>query len=592
MPRLGHCMRLEMISGLAGLMLAWWVSTSVGGETVHASRWIAGDAAIYLESAHTSPLLDRVLSETYQSALAALPGAGQFTQSHGYKKGIAELERLSEKLGTTWQQGLRDLTGGGIVLAVEGEPGESARRILIVTPTDPAFLTRANQALLDMVRENAKAKGLADPIKSGEYRGITGYELGKGAYAIVEGKLVLVDRSKTLKTLVDRALDGVKAGATLADDAAWMARRAQVGDPQAWGVVRLDRLRELAPKQFAFKGEAPLPATFLFGSWLEVIRKADWASAAFSWTEAGPGAEILLPTPVGGYPEALKGFVPSDGRGATRPLSPPGTIASLSLWRNLSSIWEARAELFPPEAVQGLAKLDGVAGQFFGGRDFGTDVLGALGDEWRLVVARQDHASLKPVPDMKLPAFALVVDLKPDDNDFAQRLKVAFQSIIGLVNLGGVQSKSPPLELRSETFEDVPVSTARYMLPRIAPDTKEPVHLRHNFSPSVAQVGNHFILSSTVGLTRDLITAFKTPAKPGDGTLVVEANGRELADLVELNKTRLVMQNMLEKGHDKTQAEREISLLSQLLRHLGLARLSVQDSAEIVRLKLNFDLAK
>lgn len=323
-----------------------------------------------------------------------------------------------------------------------------------------------------------------------------------------------------------------------------------------------------------------------------MLRKADWASAAFSWTDAGLGAELALPTPSGGYPEALKGFVPPNGRGATKPVNPPGTIASLSLWRDLSSLWEARADLFPPEAVQGLAKLDGVAGQFFGARDFGTDVLGPLGDEWRLVVARQDHASLKPVPDMKLPAFALVVDLKPGDNDFAQRLKVAFQSIVGLVNLGGAQSKSPPLELGAETVEDVTISTARYMLPKAAPNAKEPVHMRHNFSPSLAQVGNQLILSSSVSLTRSLIQTFKTPAKPEDATLMVKADGRELADLVEINKTRLVMQNMLEKGHDKTQAEREISVLTQLLRYLGLAQLSVQDSAETVKFKLSFDLAK
>ncbi|SIO18397.1 hypothetical protein SAMN05444166_2870 [Singulisphaera sp. GP187] len=591
MPRLGQRMRFGIVCGFAGLWLAWGVSTSLGADGGHASRWIAGDAAIYLELSHASPLLDQLLSDKYQNALTALPGYVQTTRSKTYKQAIAELEHVSKQLGTTWQQGLRDLTGGGIVLAVEGEPGKSARPILIVTPTDPAFLTRTNQTILDRAREKANSQGKADPIQSTDYRGITGYEPGHGAYAIVEGKLVIVDRLKTLQQVIDRVLDGAEAGASLADDATWKARREQAGDRQAWGLVRLDRLRELDPKRFAFKGDPKLPATFLFGSWLEVIRKADWASAALSWTDAGLAAELTLPTPPSGYPDALKGFVPPQGRGATQPVNPPGTIASLSLWRDLASVWEARADLFPPEVVQGLAKLDGVAGQFFGARDFGTDVLGALGDEWRLVIARQDHSSLKPVPDMKLPAFALVVDLKPGDNDFPQRLKVAFQSIVGLINLGGVQSKSPPLELGSETVADVTISTARYMLPKTPADAKEPVHSRHNFSPAIAQVENRFILSSSVSLARDLIQTFKTPAKPEDRTLMVEANGRELADLVEINKSRLVMQNMLEKGHNKTQAEHEISVLTQLLRYLGLARLSVQDSAEVVRLKLNLDLA-
>ena len=238
--------------------------------------------------------------------------------------------------------------------------------------------------------------------------------------------------------------------------------------------------------------------------------------------------------------------------------------------------------------VQGLAKLDGVAGQFFGGSDFGTGVLGALADDWRLVVALQDYSAMKPVPDVKLPAFALIVDLKPDDDDFAQRLKVAFQSFIGLANLGAAQSKSPPLELVSETVEGVTIATSRYMLPKVAPDPKEPVHQRHNFSPSAAQVEDHFILSSSLGLARDLVRALKAARRPEEPTLLTDADGRELARLVELNKPRLVMQNMLEKGHDKAQAESEIGVLIQLLRYLGRGRLWSRTARRTCELGLNF----
>ena len=104
-------------------------------------------------------------------------------------------------------------------------------------------------------------------------------------------------------------------------------------------------------------------------------------------------------------------------------------------------------------------------GPFLGrGRDFGTGVLGALGTDWRLVVARQDPSTLDPMPDDKLPAFALIADLKPDDEEFAIRLKAAFQSFVGLVNLGAAQKGEPPLEQGSEVFEGVTISTASYMV--------------------------------------------------------------------------------------------------------------------------------
>ena len=126
--------------------------------------------------------------------------------------------------------------------------------------------------------------------------------------------------------------------------------------------------------------------------------------------------------------------MPGPKRGVAPPLHPPGTIASLSLWRDWATIWESRAELFAPEVVQGFAKLDTAAGQFFGAREFG-DVLAAFDPHWRLVVAQQDYAAMKPAPDTKLPAFAVVAELNGSQEDFADRLKVAFQAIIGISNV-------------------------------------------------------------------------------------------------------------------------------------------------------------
>jgi hypothetical protein len=290
--------------------------------------------------------------------------------------------------------------------------------------------------------------------------------------------------------------------------------------------------------------------------------------------------------------------VPPRGSGAPELVTPPGTIANLSLWRDFSAIWEARSELFTPEVQLNLTKLDTFAGQFFGGRDFGSGVLGALGPRWRLVVAHQDYESLAPRPDVKLPGFALIAELNPDDEEFSQRLKVAFQSFVGLINLNIAQKGDPPLELGSEVFEGTTIATARFMVPK-APGAgggekdaiKAAVHPRFNATPSIAQVGNHFILSSSVGLTRALITAMKNPGAATGATLAVEADGPGLARLVTLNRNRLIMQNMLDKGHDQAAAESDVDGLGRLLKSLGRARLSVEDRAETLRFDLGLTLA-
>ncbi len=515
----------------AAVVLA--IAATARAEPPRAARWVGADAALYVEVTRPAAVLDQVLGEPFRAVMGAVPGVDKYAESNTFRtlRGTAGL--VAERLGMAWDKALRDLTGGGIVLAVEAPRGGRPRGFAVVTPTDPALMSRTLDALLEMARTDAADKGRPDPIARGEHRGIGGYAFGgKTALAIVAGRLVVADTAETLRAVIDRALDGPGDGGAIGDDALWKARRAEVA-PEAfgWGFARLDRLRELDPKRFTLPEKLGPPPTFLFGSWLEAVRKASWASASLTWTGRKLAAELTLPVPEGGFGDAFAGFLPAKGAGAPGLVAPPGTIASLGLWRDLAAIWEARAELFAPEVVQGLAKLDTVAGQFFGGRDFGSGVLGSLGTDWRLVVARQDEKGLDPAPDLKLPAVALIVDLKPDDDDFAQRLKVAFQSFVGLANLGAAQTKAPPLELGSETCEGVTILTSRFMRPKVPPaeEGTGAVHYRHNYSPTAAQVGDRFILSSSVGLARDLIRALKSPRQAEGATLVAEADGAELA---------------------------------------------------------------
>ena len=302
--------------------------------------------------------------------------------------------------------------------------------------------------------------------------------------------------------------------------------------------------------------------------------------------------------PKAGRPSTLKGYVPGPGKGTAPLIQPPGTIASLSLWRDWATIWEARADLFSPEVVQGFAQLDTIAGQFFGAQEFGPDVLGSFGPHWRLVVARQDDASLKLRPDVKLPAIAVIADLNDADGGFPQRLKAAYQTFVSLSNIDAAQKKAQPLELGSEEVLGVTLATSRYMAPRGMSASDKAVDTRYNFSPASAQVGHYFILSSSVGLARDLIKQLKpiaaAPNSPtqGEETLAVEADGVELAQLLELNRARLVTRNMLNQGETKQGAERQVELVLTLLRYLGHGRLTVHDDPAATHVEARFQLGK
>ncbi len=550
-------------------------------------RWVGPDALIYAESSQPEVLFDRAQSDRLSKMLNGVPA---------YKTALAKPEVLGARavasivaagLGTTWEKGLRNLTGGGIVFAVEGT--KSPERIFIlITPKDAVLLEKTHARLLEFVRNDAKTKKTPDPVKEIEHRGIKTFSLSPTeAHAIVSGVLVVANGPETLKTVIDRSLD--EKSPSLADDATFQARHKEVDkDALAWGFARTDKLRTIDPKKFG--GEKADPgATFVFGPWLEAIQKGDWVAATLVWSESRISAEIVVPEPKSGYSAAMKRYLPGKGQGAPQISLPKNAIGTAALWRDFSSIWEVRAEIFPPETVQGLAQLDTTAGTFFGGRDFGTGVLGALGERWSLVVADQDFDKMNPAPDTKYPSFALILEMKPDDPEFATRLMAAFQSFLGLINLGAAQSKAPPLMIGSDTVDGMAIATSKYQS-TFQPIKGEPVDPRYNFTPSAVQVNNYFVISSTLGLARDLAKSLKEPVKPTTSTLVAEASGPAIAGLLERNRSFLVMQNMLSKGNAKAQAERETGLLLDLLRYAGKATITADDRGGSAVLKLNLDL--
>lgn len=96
-------------------------------------------------------------------------------------------EGPAKGLGTTPEQGLRDLTGGDLIFAIEGED----RAFLIVTPSDREFLVRAHERILELACNDAADHDRPDPIKSDVYRETNVYSVAKGeARAIVLDRLV------------------------------------------------------------------------------------------------------------------------------------------------------------------------------------------------------------------------------------------------------------------------------------------------------------------------------------------------------------------------------------------------------------------
>jgi hypothetical protein len=568
-----------------------------------------------LELLHPDQLIDRLTDPQIQKYLSILPQYQKFSTGKQLTdlRGVASV--IASQLDTTWEQGLRDLTGGGILAEVEASPGQPPRFHVLVTSKKPELLEKTSEAFLKLARQDAQQKGKPDPAATSNYRGLTITAIGgpQGiAYCIADGKLLASVSVKNVERLIDRgamlaaqsgkpSADGKALGAlaALGQSPRWKAmREKQPADAIAWSYVDLNRLRKIDPAKFAYSDNPNTGITLFFGSWYEAFRKATDATACIRWSDKELAATVNLAQPKEGRAAAFKGYVPAAGKGAGPVFRPPGTIGSLSLWRDWPTIWEAKADLFSPETVQGLAQLDTFAGQFFGVREFGPDVLGAFEPHWRLVVASQDYQSVKPVPEVKYPGLAIVTELSEPNSDFAQRLKVAFQTFVGLSNVDAVQKKGPPFELVSEEVEGVTLATARYMVPRTDTPAATTADARYNITPSAAQVGKYFILSTSASLARALIKDLRSSgaSKKYEGesseTAVLEADGAELARLLELNRARLAMQLMLSRGLAKEKAEAEVDTGLALLRFLGAGRMTVRDEPGTTSVDLGFKLSR
>jgi hypothetical protein len=594
---------LGLRHALTLLLLVLLVPLAVGGAPASApaqevAHWLPADTPIVLDVGRPAAL--RPLLDDWKLAelLADQPGVKSFYDNPALRQARLVLDVLAAQLMTTPLDLLDDLAGGGATLAVEGKD----QVLAVLRPNRADRLQPTLDAVLDLARNDARDKGHPEPFITALHQGVAITSFSpRGAVAIVDGFLVVASDADRLKALLD-ARSNPGAGGRLADDPRYVRFRGSVDESAAaWVYARLDKIRALDPKMAAPNAGDETGGRFLLGRWYDLFWKGDAVGGQVIIQPDTVTAQLRLAVPAEVRDGPLDVFRPREVA-ARAPLMPADTLVSATLWRDMSAVWESRDQWLSPEALKGLAQLDSFAGQFFGGRDFGTGVLGSLGQQWGVVVAHQNYDAQKPAPGTRFPGVALIIPIDPDDEEFAVRLQSAFQSFVGLVNLGAAQTKAPPLMLGSEQVEGVTLFRAAFVPPRDAPQD-EPADDRFNLTPSAALVGDSFVLASSSDVARTVIRALKSRGSPANGsvdapaagpgaplpTLRVVANGAEVGRVVQLNREVLISRNVLEKGNSRDTAAREIDLLATLLRVVKTARLEVYDTPDEVRVELRID---
>jgi hypothetical protein len=581
---------------LLTLVLALFVLPSfTAGQTMPpAIQWIPGDAVISLELAQPKTLLDLLAGKKATAFVKALPVYQELASTAQFQQFFAILGLMESQLGTDWRTALAKLTGGGITLAIC--PDETV--VLIVDAEDEQLLKRLHEMLIKMARSEAEKKGRPGRVASTKSGDVTAWTFdGKEAHAIIGKRLVMASRPEGLKAVLE--LRAETWGDNLASKKNYRAAKRQLsrsGDNDVATVFADLKLLKQTPDIAGLlkqQGENPL-AALAFAGIVEAIRDSSWLALGLSVKDetlicraSMDGETVARASPASfALPKG-----PSDG--ALPNLVVPRRIAALTLYRDLHEFYAAKDDLFP-ERTSGLIFFENMMGIFFSGRDLTNEVLAQTRPEIRFVVAEQQFDPAIGTPSVELPAFAMILRLR-DEEQFDEVAEEAWQKAIGLINFTRGQQAMPGLIIDRPIHNDTKLTVAYFSTAEI--EEKTELAQRFNIRPSLAMPGDYLVLSSTDSLVRDIVDALdreiERTVKPLAQThSFLELEGIQLASIFRANRQTLVRGEMVKKGSSQEEAEGGIDLLitlAELIESLKLS-LGMNEGATEASLEMKLNL--
>lgn len=575
----------------------WCLCALIAGVTFAQERtaWdlLPASTIAYAELGNPRQLIALMKQHPLRSRIEALPEIKKALRSPDIVKLQVALGLFEGHMELPWDEALATIGDGGLYLGFDATTKSPA---LLVKARDLETLIKLRKAVFQLIQSAAQSSGQPDPIKKGEYRGITAYEVNDLKLAALGSWLLVTSKNELGKQIVDQYLDG---GPSLGNSPRFQAAQKQ---PHAtstlWGFADVKAIRNSNVAQELYGGRTEnIVAEVLLGGLFTNLKHTDLATADVTLSDQQLHLRLAAPHQELWNRESREYYFGNENSGrAPALLAHPQSIFAFSAYRDLSQMWLRAPDLMTDKANDELAKADSQLTTFFSGKDFGSDILAAFEPTHQLVVVRQLPETLNPQPAMKLPGFALVSQMKNPQQTQAE-LRRVFLSFVGFINVIGAMNGQPQFDIEMQRQNGQSVLSAQYVAEAADLDAKV-ARINFNFSPTMAFSQQQFVLSSTKSLALELIQSeeetkehIDTPEKSvaGDNTLA-RFEFAPLAQILADNRTHLVTQNMLEKGHAEEQAEREIDTLLSLIGLLKDAQLVLNTTSDSLALDLNVRL--
>jgi hypothetical protein len=574
---------VSRLSLSAALLLAFGASPSIADDRT-AAELLPGTIVAYAELPQPKRIIGTVLDHPLATEVQAHPNYRQAVASPQYERFQAVVKAVEGKLGRPYREAVTALTQGGIHVAFD-LPTQGV--IVLAKAADETTAAKARDAALDLVRAEAQRQGQEDPIKTDDHRGIPLYQIGEARLAVAGPWVFVSNKPLLLRLTLNNHL---AKDASLSDDEQF--KTAMAAKPQnaaAWGYVDLRLLREFGVLKKALSQKSDNPAIeLLAGGIVGGLPTAPYVTASVELEASGIRLTASLPSDVKAASSKREFYLGKDGTGQAPPLLKPAeTILSLATYRDFASLWRNAPDLFDEKVNAGIAQAESNLMTIFAGQNFRDDILGNLEPQMQLVVARQKFPQGGVTPAMKLPAVAVVMQMK-NHEETTRIFKVTFQSVVGFLNVAGAQNRLAPLDLNMERSKESLMVAAEYLPPKDE-KLREAAPPNFNASPTIVFSGNKVVLSSAKPLALELAAGLGKPPSvtPGVNT-VLETDNQVLQSILTDNREPLIAQNMLQQGHDRAAAEKNIDLVLAIVKHFDKSSLKLH--ADSGKLELSLDV--
>lgn len=567
---------LTLVSCLGGSRV------SAQDEIESASRFFPSTTAIFLEISDPPQLIDAVMNHRLRQKIEEIDQVQQFVKSPQFAMAMMGKELLEKQLGCSWDTALRNVTSEGLFLGFDTKTQGIA---LMFQAEDEAALKKTAETFLNMATMAAQREDGEAPYRIQQFGDCKVADFGNFLIAR-KGTWFLVANNKKLAREIADNMSQV-SDECVAEQAWYQEVRSANANQPVWIAVNLDAIRDAGVAKELFSGSVDDPgAELLLGGVLDGLKHAAHLSASIRLDESVQ-VNLELPFKKEWASSTREFFYGPDLNGrAPKLVEVKNSIASLTTYRDFGAWWLAKEDLFSERVIAQMAEFDSQISTLLAGLDFGEEFLGGLESGLQLLVVEHD-AEAGYEPDIKLPGFAIVAQLK--DEKFSRKVRVAYKNMIGIFNLNLGMEGQTQMDTTTEKLGDISLTSAEYLVEEDA----EKGLLLYNFSPSIAFYENYTVVASTRNLALEVAQQLQAERFHGatDSNTRVELDAQQLHRILKVNKDALVANNMVSEGNSRREAETQIDGLLLVAELFKAATLDfrVEKSEMNLDLKLEFE---